>query len=134
MIAKLRELSLVLAATGTYYLVHLLTCNRGAAALSAICFAFCPYAFAHSAQIQLLMTAGLPFTMFAFHRFTERISPSRGAALGAVMAAQAICCGYYGVFAILMVGWASLVVATTRRLWFDASYWLALGAGAVVLI
>ena len=32
------------------------------AAVSAIGFAFCPFVFAHTAHIQLLMTAGLPFT------------------------------------------------------------------------
>jgi hypothetical protein len=125
-------LGLVLTATGTFYLVHLLTCDRAAAAVSAICFTFTPYFFAHSAHIQLLMTAGLPFSMFLFHRFTERVSPGRGAALGAVMAATAICCGYYGVFVILMVGYAALVVATTQRLWTNARYWLSLAAGAAV--
>jgi hypothetical protein len=127
-------LSFVLAFVGTYYLVHLLTCNRGAAVLSAICFAFCPYAFAHSAHIQLLMTASLPFSLFMFHRFTERISPARGAALGAVMAAGAICCGYYGIFTILMIGWATVVVATTRRLWTNARYWMSIGTAAAVSI
>jgi hypothetical protein len=127
-------LSFVLAGAGMYYLVRHLTGHRGAAALSGICFAFNPYAFAHSAQIQLLMTAGLPFSMFMFHRFVDRISPTRGAALGAVMAAQAICCGYYGIFAILMVGWAVVVVATTRRLWTDARYWLSLATGGAVSI
>ena len=33
-------------------------------------------------------------------------APARGAALGVAMAAQAICCGYYGVFVVLMVGFA----------------------------
>ncbi len=88
----------VLTAIGMFYLVHLLTCDRGAAAVSAICFAFTPFLFAHSAHVQLLMTAGLPFSMFLFHRFTEHITPGRGAALGAVMAATALFCGYYGIF------------------------------------
>jgi len=80
------------------------------------------------------MTAGLPFSMFLFHRFTERISPGRGAALGAVMAATALFCGYYGIFAILMVGYAALVVAASRRLWTNARYWLSLATGAAVAV
>ena len=43
---------------GMYYLVRHLTGDRGAAAVSAICFAFCPFVFAHIAHIQLLMTRG----------------------------------------------------------------------------
>src|SRR5262249_28944421 len=116
-----------LSAIGMYYLVHLLTCDRSAAAVSAICFAFTPFVFAHSAHIQLQMTAGLPFSMFLFHRFAENTSAARGAALGAVMAATAVFCGYYGVFAILMVGYAALVVAATRRWWGNLQYWRSLG-------
>lgn len=127
-------LAFVLTAAGMYYLVHLLTCDRGAAAVSAICFAFTPFVFAHTAHVQLLMTSGLPFSLFLFHRLTERPTAARGAALGAVMAAQAICCGYYGVFVILMVGWAVLVIAFTRQWWRNARYWLSLGVGAVVAI
>ena len=122
----------VLTATGTYYLVRRLTRDRGAAAASAICFAFTPYVFAHSAHIQLLMTAGLPFSMWMFHRFTDKPSLGRGAALGAVMAAQAVNCGYYGVFVMLMIGYAAVVIATMRRWWGSAPYWLGLAAGAVV--
>ena len=40
--------------------------------MSAIGFAFCPFVFAHTAHIQLLMTAGLPFTLLAFHRLPGR--------------------------------------------------------------
>jgi hypothetical protein len=122
----------VLAATGTYYLARHLSADRAAAALSAIAFAFTPFVFAHSAHIQLLMTAGIPFTMWMFHRLTARVSAGRGAALGAVMAVTAICCGYYGVFVVLMVGYAAIVVATVRGWWWNARYWMALGVGAVV--
>ena len=124
----------VLSALGMYCLVRLLTGNRAAAAIAGICFAFTPYVFAHSAHIQLQMTAGLPFSMFFFHRLAARISIGRGAALGAAMAATAIFCGYYGVFVILMVGYASLVVAAARGWWTNLAYWRALAAGAVVSI
>jgi hypothetical protein len=123
-------LAFVLSATGTYFLVRNLTGDRRAAAVSAICFAFCPYVFAHTSHIQLEMTAGLPLTMLAFHRLADRPGPRRGIVLGIAMAAQAICCGYYGVFAILLVGYAVVVVAATRRLWASPRYWLAIAAAA----
>jgi hypothetical protein len=127
-------LAFTLTAVGTFYLVYLITCDRGAAAVSAIAFAFTPFLFAHTAHIQLLMTAGLPFSMLCFHRLIERLSPGRGAALGAVMAAQAIACGYYGVFVVLMVGYAAIVVATTRGWWTNLRYWGALAIGAAVAL
>ena len=129
-------LAFMLSATGMFYLARYLTGDRRAAAVSAIGFAFCPYVFAHTAHIQLLMTAGLPFTMLAFHRMADRPAVGRGAALGGAMAAQAICCGYYGVFVCLMVGFAIVVVAVTRRLWADRRYWLAIvvAAGVAILL
>jgi hypothetical protein len=125
-------LAFTLSGTGMYYLVRYLTGDRRAAVVSAIGFAFCPFVFAHTAHIQLLMTAGLPFTLLAFHRLADRPSPGRGAALGAAMAAQAMCCGYYGVFDVLLVGYAVIVVSMNRSLWKNAACWLALVTAAIV--
>ena len=127
-------LAFVFSAAGAYYLVRYLTGDRRAAAISAIGFAFCPFVFAHTAHIQLLMTAGLPFSLLAFHRLADRPGVGRGAALGAIMAAQAIFCGYYGVFVCLMVGFAFVVVGVTRRLWMDPRYWMAIAVAAVVSV
>jgi hypothetical protein len=127
-------LAFVLSATGMFYLVRHLTGDRRAAAISAIGFAFCPFVFAHTAHIQLLMTAGLPFTMLAFHRMVERPTGGRGAALGAAMAAQAICCGYYGVYVVLMVAFAIAVVLVARGLWAERRFWVAVALAAAVAV
>jgi hypothetical protein len=117
-----------------YLLVRHLTDDWRAAAVSGLWFAFCPMIFTRLAHIQLLMTAGLPLAMLAIHRVADRPTPGRGAALGAAMAAQALCCGYYGIFAILMVGFAIVVLASTRRLWTSRAYWRAIAIGAVLSI
>jgi hypothetical protein len=110
-------LSMVLGTTGGYYLVRYLVDDRRAAAVSAIAFGFCPYVFARTPEMQLLMTAGLPFSMLAFHRTADRPTTVRAVALGLAMAAQVAFCGYYAVFAMLMVGFATFTLATTRHLW-----------------
>jgi len=127
-------LSFLLAFTGAYSLVRYLTGDWRAAAMSAIWFAFCPFVFARTAHIQLLMTAGLPWAMLMCHRVAVRPTIARGATLGAVMAAEALCCGYYGIFLILMVGFAVMVFAATRRLWTDQRYWAAVATAAAVSI
>lgn len=127
-------LSFVLSATGTYYLVRYLVGDRRSAAVAAVCFAFCPYVFAHTPHIQLLMTAGLPFSMLAFHRVADTPTPRRGTALGLTMAAQALFCGYYAVFVTLMVGFAVLVVAAVRHRWTDVRYWVAVSVAAGVAL
>jgi len=126
--------SFVLSGTATYYLVRRLARDRRAAAIAGTCFAFTPYVFSHLPHIHLLMTAGLPLGMLAFHRLADRPSAARGAALGAVLAAQAVFCGYYTVFAGLMVGFAVLAVAVMERRFTDARYWMSLGVAAAVAV
>src|ERR1700688_3041591 len=123
-------LSFVFSATGMYYLVRYLIHDRRAAVIAAICFAFCPYVFARLPHIQLLMTAGLPFSLLAFHRLADRPSAGRGVALGAIMAAQAFFCAYYAVFVMLMVACAVVFVAVSRRLWRESRYWIAVAVAA----
>jgi hypothetical protein len=129
-------LSFVLSATGSYYLTRYLVGDRRAALIAAICFGFCPHVFGHLPHIQLLMTAGLPFSLLAFHRLADRPSSSRGVALGLAMTAQAYLCAYYAVFAMLLVGFAVLVTAAARRLWARADYWkgVAVAAGVAILL
>jgi hypothetical protein len=87
--------------------------------------------FAHTPHIQLLMTAGLPFSMLAFHRAADRPSAGRGIVLGLVMAAQTAFCGYYSVFVILLVGFATLAVPTLRGWWTNGRYWKMVAAAAI---
>jgi hypothetical protein len=116
-------LAFVLALTGAYSLVRHLTGHRGGAAVAAAAFAFCPYVFSHIPHIQLLMTAGLPYSLLAMHRFVERQTAGRAALLGLALAAQALSCGYYGIFAGLLVGFGLLVYGVSRGLWRRWPYW-----------
>jgi hypothetical protein len=123
-------IAFMLSAIGAYYLVRYLTADRRAAAVSAICYAFCPQVFSRTAEIQLLMTFGLPFTMLAFHRLADRPSIGRAIALGATMAATTYFCAYYGVFSLLMVGFAAVVTPAMRRRWWNGEYWMAIAIAA----
>jgi hypothetical protein len=114
-----------------YLLLLHLSRDRRAAAAGAILYAFCPYVFSHLSHIQLLFTGGLPLSMLMIHRVADQPSPRRGAALGLALAAQALSCAYYGIFAGLMVGFAALLFAFTRRLLASMPYWVAIAAAAV---
>jgi hypothetical protein len=127
-------LSLVLSVTGGYYLVRYLVGNRLGAAVAAICFGFCPYVFARTPHIQLLMTAGLPFSMLAFHRAADRPSAGRGLVLGLVMGAQTVFCGYYAVFVILLVGFGTLAVPALRGWWTNLRYWKMVVVAALTAV
>jgi hypothetical protein len=50
--------------------------------------------------------------------------------VGLALAGRQLSCAYTGIFAGLMVGYATLVLAATRRLWRSAAYWTAIAAGA----
>jgi hypothetical protein len=127
-------ISFVVAFAGAYYLVRFLTGSRPAALVAGVLYAFCPFIFARTAHIQLLMTGGIPFCMLAFHRLVERATVGRAVILGLLIWAQALACAYYGVFAILMIGLATLFFAATRRLWRSRDYWLGIGLAAFVSI
>ncbi len=118
----------------TWLLVRRLTGDGGAAATAAILFAFCPYAFSHTAHIQLLMVAGIPLSMLAFHCLVDAPSPARGVALGLALAAQAMSCAYYGVSTGLTVGFATLFYAWSRRLWTSRPFWIAIAIAAAASV
>jgi hypothetical protein len=114
----------------TWLLVRRITGDSGAAAVAALLFAFCPFLFTHTAHIQLLMCAGIPLSMLMAHRLVDRPSPGRGVALGCALAVQGLACAYYGIFAGLMVGFATLFYAVSRRLWRAPRYWIAVVVAA----
>ena len=124
----------LLAVSGAYYLVRYLSGSREAAAIAGVLFGFCPFVFARTAHIQLLLTAGLPWSMLAFHRLVDRQTPGRAVALGLVLWAQALSCAYYGIFAGLMVGLGTLVFAITRGLWRSTRYWGLVALAAAVAL
>lgn len=126
--------SFIASFAGAYYLARYLTGSRPAAMVAAVLYAFCPFIFARTAHIQLLMTGGIPFTMLAFHRLVDRITVGRAVTLGVLIAAQALSCAYYGVFVILTVGLGTLLLAATRGLWRSREYWIGITLAATVSI
>src|SRR5215831_6204580 len=122
------------AYVSAYYLLRRVSNDRGAAAIGAMLFAFCPFVFAHLPHIQLLMTGGIPLALLLFHRLADAPSVRRGLALGLALALQALACAYYGVFAGLAVGYAALLIAARRRLWRTAAYWRAIAIAAATSI
>jgi hypothetical protein len=122
------------SAIGAWLLARRLTGSIGAASVAAVLYAYCPYFFAHTPHIQLLMGGGIPLSLLMMYRVAELPSPGRGAALGLTLAAQALACAYYGIFAGLLVGYASLVLGITRGRWRERRYWLSIAVGAVVAI
>lgn len=122
------------SALGAWLLARYLTGSGSAALPAAVVFAFCPYFFSHSAHIQLLMGGGIPLTLLLLHRLADAPAARRGLALGGGLAAQALACAYYGIFAGLTVGYAAIFFAVSRRLWRQVTYWKALAAGAALAV
>jgi hypothetical protein len=126
-----------------YLLFLYLSGSRAAAAMAGIVYAFCPYVMSHLSHIQLLFTGGIPLSLLMLHRLADaelgvasafRRNAAQGLPLGLVLAAQALSCAYYGVFAGLMVGYATLVLAATRGLWRSRPYWTAIGSAATTAL
>jgi hypothetical protein len=116
----------------TFLLMRRLVGDDFAAATAAVIYAFCPYLFAHTAHIQLLLAFGVPLSMLAFHQLVDEPTPVRGVWLGLALTAAALSCAYYGIFAVLMVGFGTFYYAFARRAWRDFRYWTAVVIGAAV--
>jgi len=119
---------------GAWLLARRLTGSPSAAFVTAIVFGFCPYFFSHSTHIQLLMAGGIPLSLLMMHRLADEPGSRRGVALGLTIAAQALACAYYGIFAGLMVGYTALFLAVSRGLWRDRRYWIGLAVAAGVSV
>jgi hypothetical protein len=124
--------SLTFTVLGMYLLARRLTGSREGALVAAFVFAFCPFFFARTAHIQLMMTAPMPFVLLAFHRLTGERSPLSAALLGIAIGTQALFCSYYGVLIGLLVGLGFVVYAAFDRRWADWRWW-GLTAGAAVV-
>ena len=111
----------------TWLLVRHLTDSSEAGLVAGVLFAFCPYVFAHTAHIQLMLTAGIPAAMLALHRLADQPSIRRGIVLGLAILVQGLACAYYGIFLVLLVGYAIVFLSVSRGLWRVASWWMALG-------
>ena len=116
----------------TWLLVRYLTGSSEAGVVAGVLFAFCPYVFAHTSHIQLMLTAGIPAAMLALHRLADRPSIGRGLVLGAAIVLQGLACAYYGIFTVLLVSCAALFLSVSRRLWRSGAWWMALALGAVL--
>jgi hypothetical protein len=125
-------MSFVIAFAGAYYLIRYFTRSRPTSFIAGVLFAFCPFIFARTAHIQLLMTGGLPLCMLAFHRLVERTTVGRSLTLGLLIWAQALACAYYGIFAVLAVGLGTVMFAVSRGLWRSRDYWVAIALAAFV--
>ena len=120
-----------ISALGAWLLARRLTGDPAASAAAALMFAFCPFLFAHTAHIQLLLCGGIPLSLLMFHRLVDAPSSRRGLALGATIALQGLSCAYYGIFAGLMIGYGVVFYAVTRTLWRNRPYWSAVATAAV---
>jgi hypothetical protein len=119
---------------GMYLLARRLTGSREGAVVAAIVFAFCPFFFARTAHIQLMMMAPLPFTLLAFHNFSSGPSLRTAAFLGLWLGVQALFCSYYGVLAGLLVGLGVLVAALTEGRGRQPRWWALSAAAAGVSV
>jgi hypothetical protein len=119
---------------GAWLLARRLSGSAAAALVAGVVYGFCPYFFAHSSHIQLLMGGGIPLSLLMLHRLVDAPSARRGAALGLVLAAQALACAYYGIFAGLMVGYATIFLGVSRGIWRQPRYWSAISIGAAVAV
>ena len=124
----------LLAFLSAYALGRHLTRQEIPAIALGISYAFSPFMFARTAQLPMMGIFGLPLTALALQRLVESPSLRTAAGVAVALLLQALACGYYTVFALLLVGFGVLYYGALPSHRRNARYWRAVVAAAVMSI
>jgi hypothetical protein len=124
----------ILAAVTMYGLVRYLTSSRPAAMFAAVSYAFSSYMFAHMGHIQLLMISGPALALLCMHRFVDRPRVATAAWLGLSLCAQALACGYYGLYGGLIVALGIVWFGVSSGQWRQPRFAMLTVLAAVLAI
>jgi hypothetical protein len=109
-----------------------LTGDTAASIALGIAFAFSPYVFARTAQLPMMAIFGLPLSLAAMHALVDAPSMRTAAGVAAALWLQALACGYYTVFAILIVAAGMIFFGAQNGRWRSATF-LKFGIVAALL-
>ena len=117
--ARIHNIFIVLAFASSMYAAFLLarrlTGDWRASVLAAVIFGLCPYRFAHIGHLELQWVMWMPLAMLSLHALVAEPSAVRALTLGGILAAQAFCSIYYGVFLTIYVGVALIAIVVQDR-------------------
>jgi hypothetical protein len=117
-----------------YGLGRFLTGDTTASIALAVAYAFCPYVFARTAQLPMLAIFGLPLSLLAMHRLAANPSLRSAAGLAGALWLQALACGYYTVFALLVIGAGLLYSSAFGARWKSGRYWAWTAVAAAMTV
>jgi len=120
----------LLSFLSAYSLGRHLTAETLPSVALGISYAFCPYVFARTAQLPMLAIFGLPLALLAMHRLVEAPSLRSALAVSGALFLQALACGYYTVFALLIVAAGVIYFGVQSARWKDPAFrrWCAAAA------
>jgi hypothetical protein len=124
----------LLAFLSAYALGRHLTGEIAPAIALGISFAFSPYMFARTAQLPMMAIFGLPLSALAMHRLVEAPSMETATVVAGALFLQALACGYYTVFALLIVGTGILFFGLHPARLRAVSYWRYVTIAAVLSV
>jgi hypothetical protein len=124
----------LLSFLSAYALGRFLTGSVAPALALGIGYAFCPYVFARTAQLPMMATFGLPLSLLAMHRLVETPSARTALGLAAALFLQALACGYYTVFALLIVASGVLYFGLQSGRWRDRRFLQCTGLAALLSV
>ncbi|MFL6278645.1 MAG: hypothetical protein ACJ731_00900 [Vicinamibacterales bacterium] len=101
---------IVLSAAGMCVLVSKLTGSGSAAVTAGIVFAFVPYRFDHYMHLELQWTVWIPWTFWALHQTFETGALRHAVLLGVFVALQFMSSVYYGLFLVILLPVAALLL------------------------
>lgn len=128
-------LSYVGAGMSMFVLTRNVTGHTGAALVAGLVFAFDPFRFLHYSHLELQWTFAMPLALLFVIRALSAGKLKDGAFAGLLLALQALCSLYYGIyFAISLVAFAGAWVCVVRPIHRASMRALALGVAVAAAV
>lgn len=121
------------SALGVFVLARHLTGSAGAGLVAGIVFAFVPYRFEHYMHMEMQWTMWMAWAFWAMHRAFETRQAKFGLLTGFFVSLQMLSSIYYGVFLIVVIGVAALLLLLPLGIRDKARTVAALAPAAVVV-
>jgi hypothetical protein len=104
-----------LSALGAHFLAYTVTRRHDVSVIAAVAYAFAPYRLPQAPHIQVLASHWTPVCLAALHRYDQTARPRWAVLASVAWVLQALSCGYYMLFLVVLVAlWF---------LWFGAGRW-----------
>jgi len=126
-------LGFITAGFGMYLLARHLTRRTFPSIVAGLIYAFNPFMFAHTYQVQVLWSGGIPLAFLFLHRYFENDRRRDLLLFALFFILQVLANGYYALFLSFFVGLFVLIMAVQRKKIVKLRFWGDMALAGVLI-